>query len=296
MTLPTFILAGAPKAGSSAFWHYLRQHPEVYLPAEKEPFFFDFNFDKGVEWYADKFAGHRGETAVGEATVWYMRWKEVPERMHSVLPDVKLIFLLRNPTDRAYSNFNHDYRDGRYPYDRTFSDLIRSEDRDDRGIVMAGFYDEHLDRFRRYYSDDQILVLLTDDLRTDRDDALRRTFEFLGVDPTFRPEDTERRNVSWWMSGLEALRAFDAIWRPVEHVTGWSPTKQLWRRSRHFRQLFWDRDTRPPPMLPQDRAFLDDLYRPHLERLAVQIGRPLDEWGGRPAPEASGSPSPSPST
>ena len=279
MPLPNFILAGAPKSGSSAFWHYLRQHPDVYFPDEKEPFFFDFKFDKGVDWYASKFDGHHGETAVGEATVWYMRWKEVPARMHSVLPDVKLIFLLRHPTDRAYSNFNHDYRDGRYPYDLTFSEFVRSEGQDDRGIVMGGFYDVHLDRFRRFYPDDQMLVLLTDDLRRDRDGVLRRTFEFLGVDPDFRPEDTEKRNVSWWVSGTGALRAFDRVWQPVQRATGWSPTRKLWKESRHFRQLFFDRESRPPPMLPDDRAYLNALYRPHIERLARQIGRPLTEWG-----------------
>ena len=94
MPLPTFILAGAPKAGSSAFWHYIRQHPDIYLPDEKEPFFFDFNFEKGLDWYESKFDGHNGEAAIGEATVWYMRWRSVPERIHSLLPDVKLIFLL----------------------------------------------------------------------------------------------------------------------------------------------------------------------------------------------------------
>ena len=279
MPLPTFILAGAPKAGSSAFWHYIRQHPDIYLPAEKEPFFFDFNFDKGVDWYAAKFEGHDGEKAIGEATVWYMRWREVPERMHRVLPDVKLIFLLRHPTERAYSNFNHDYRDGRYPYDMSFSDFIRSPDRDGRGIIMAGYYDVHLERFRRYFSDEQMLLLLTDDLRRDPKGTFRKTFAFLGVDPEFEPIHEERKNVSWWVGDLGLLRGLDRAWRPIKRLCGWSPVQSAWKGSRHFRRLFWDRESRPPEMALQDRAYLDALYRPHIERLAIQIGRPLTEWG-----------------
>ena len=113
-----------------------------------------------------------------------MRWRSVPEPIHSLLPDVKLIFLLRHPTDRAYSNFNHDYRDGRDPYDMSFSDFLLSPDRDQRGIIMAGYYDVHLKRFLRHFREDQILVLLTDELRRDPQETFRKTFSFLGVDST----------------------------------------------------------------------------------------------------------------
>lgn len=279
--LPTFLLAGAPKSGSSAFWAALRQHPDVFAPAQKEPFYFDFNWERGLGWYRAWFEEWAGERAVGEATVWYMRRDGVPERIASVIPDVRLVFLLREPAARAYSNFTHDRRDGRYPFDLGFSKFVRDEAlRDGRGIVRAGRYDDHLERFRRHFSDEQMLVVLTDDLRRDPPAVLQRTFEHLGVDPAFAPGAVPQQNVSWGLRRLGVLRGLDVLWRPVGRVTGArSPAQSLWARSRHVRQLFWDRASRPAPLRPEDRAYLEALYRPHVEALARLLGRPLTEWG-----------------
>lgn len=68
MPLPTFIISGAPKSGTSSLWSYVRQHPNVFMPDPKEIGFFDYNYDRGLEWYRKKFRGHDGEEAVGEAT------------------------------------------------------------------------------------------------------------------------------------------------------------------------------------------------------------------------------------
>jgi hypothetical protein len=278
MSLPSFILAGAPKCGTSSLWSYLRQHPDVFMPADKELFYFDFNYDRGVNWYEKQFEGHTDEHAVGEATVWYMRWSTVPERMHALLPDVKLIFVLRNPIDRARSNFWHDFRDGQYPFTMTFSEFIRSPIRDNRTIISSGKYADHFQRFEQYFDREQFLILLFEDLKERPTESLQRIYEFIGVDPTFEPNTDDRLNVSWGFQYLDALRQVNRLFRPVKTVASETPLTWLWKNSRHFRQLFWAKGTRPPAMSDEDRAYLRRLYSAPNARLSEYLDRDLSHW------------------
>jgi hypothetical protein len=278
MPLPNFILAGAPKSGTSSLWSYIRQHPDVFMPEDKELFYFDFNYDRGVDWYRKQFSGHTDEQAIGEATVWYMRWQSVPERMHEVLPDVKLIFVLRNPIDRARSNFWHDFRSGKYPFTMTFSEFIRSPIRDNRSIISSGRYFEHFQRFEQHFNRSQFIIFLTKDLKERPDDVLRDIYNFLGVDPSFLPNTQERLQKGWGFQYLDILRNADRLFYPIEQFAGDTPLRWLWRNSRHFRQVFWKKNARPPEMSEEDRAYLRDLYADSNARLSDYLGRDLSHW------------------
>jgi len=278
ITLPTFILAGAPKSGSSSLWQYLRQHPEVYLPDQKELFYFDFNFEKGVEWYSEFFSGHQTEAAIGEATVWYMRWSTVPKRMSELLPNVKLIFVLRNPVDRAYSNWCHEKRDGIHPFDQTFEDFLKREDRDSRTIISSGYYSEHLERFLRYFPRGQIHICFTEDLKSAPKETCKDIFDFIGVNPEFEPDLSFEDNVSWWFGSFWILRVSKAILTPYKFIFGENPIDFMWRKSRHFRSLFWRRGERPPKCSEADRETLKQEYKPHIEALETLLKRSLSQW------------------
>lgn len=278
MPLPDFILAGAPKAGTSSLWNYIRQHPDVFMPEDKELFFFDFKYDRGVEWYKQCFDGHADESAIGEATVWYMRWQPVPERMHAVLPDVKLIFVLRNPIDRARSNFWHDFRDGQYPFSMSFSDFIRSPIRNNRTIMSSGYYHQHLKRFEQYFDRDQFLILLFEDVRQQPQNTLEQVYSFLDVDPSFTPNLERKLNVSWGFRYLDALRTVNRALPTLDALDGNTPLTWLWREYRHFRQIFWAKGTRPPSMSSEDRAYLQDHYADHNTRLSEYLDRDLSHW------------------
>lgn len=114
--LPDFIIIGTQRAGTTSLYEYLVQHPQV-LPAENiEVHFFDHHYAKGVDWYKGHFpsklekfvASMRsfGKTLAGEASPYYLFYEKAAERMHEILPNVKLIVLLRNPIDRAYSQYS----------------------------------------------------------------------------------------------------------------------------------------------------------------------------------------------
>src|SRR5689334_25080325 len=105
MTLPNFVVIGAPKAGTTALSRYLGDHRDGFVAAQKEVHYFDRDhlFSRGVEWYEAQFEGAGGVRAVGDATPGYMYSREAIDRMAALLPDVRLIATLRNPVDRAYS-------------------------------------------------------------------------------------------------------------------------------------------------------------------------------------------------
>lgn len=277
MVLPNFILAGAPKAGSSSFFELLRQHPDIYASSVKEPFFFDFNFERGIDWYEQFFRDRRHEQAIGEATVWYMRWPSVPERIHRTLPDVKLIFILRNPIERAFSNYMMDLNGGHYTPEQTFGYVIRNEDRVpslNRTIVSAGYYYQHLQRFEKYFDRSQILVLLYDDFVRDWQVTLRQACEFLNVDPDVEVTLDRDRMVGAYLRHGEFLSDLSRRFPPF---------RLAWRKSRHFRNLLYENDRdrhnrKRNPIAPEDREYLQNLYRDGNQKLADAIGRDLSHW------------------
>ena len=167
--LPTFLICGTQRGGTTALFRYLRQHPDIYMPEIKEINFFDLHFDKGIGWYESFFEDWSGEKAVGEASPSYMWHPEVPSRIKTVLKNVKLIFCLRNPIERAYSNywsgFSKSFRSlgGRIP---SFSEAIRTEDGYQR-YIRKGFYYKDLVRFLKFFDLSVIHIIISEELRKD---------------------------------------------------------------------------------------------------------------------------------
>ncbi|MEM9809466.1 MAG: sulfotransferase domain-containing protein, partial [Cyanobacteria bacterium P01_D01_bin.56] len=184
----------------------------------KEPGFFDFegtppNFQgpgdqelyssvvTTLEDYSELFSQTSGEIALGEATTWYLYSKQAPKRIKYYIPDAKLIVLLRNPVERAYSGFMHAVRDKREFLD--FAEALVAEDQRIANnweyiwrYQQIGFYGEQLERYFTEFSQEQIRVYLYEDLCDDPDSLLRDIFQFLGVDENHTPEVFTRLNIS----------------------------------------------------------------------------------------------------
>ena len=197
--LPDFLILGAQKAGTTALYAYLRWHPQITGPSFKEVSFFDRHYARGERWYrAHLPALRRG--IVGEASPSYLFHPLAPERVRTMLPDVRLIALLRNPVDRAFSHYQHEVALGREPL--SFENAIDQEDDRMRGevermlrdpsyfshawwnytYVARGRYAEQLERWFASFPRDRLLVLLTDELAADTGGTYRRVLDFLGVD------------------------------------------------------------------------------------------------------------------
>ena len=197
--LPTFVIIGAQKSGTRWLRLNLGHHPDVYAaPTEIEFFNNAKRFETlGVEWYRQQFHGWSGERFVGEATPGYMFWHHGPaskaERIQEVVPDVRLIAILRNPIDRAQSALIHHVEFKTLPKDADLIDLVRRTppERDPLGLITGGWYAASLEPFQERF-DDQLLVLLHDDIDDDPRGVYDHALRHVGAAPDFMPSQLER--------------------------------------------------------------------------------------------------------
>jgi hypothetical protein len=210
------MLIGAVKAGSSSVYHYLGQHPDIYMSPLKETKFFQWDgeshrfsteldqtvYEASITTYDDylkQFAAVDGERAIGEATPSYLYNRHVPERLHKRFPSTKLILILRHPVDRAYSHFLHTKRLGYEPL--TFIEALAEE----KNRIAAnwgpswhyasqGYYYEQVKRFVELFGKDNMRLYLFDDLKAEPARVVQDMYSFLGVDPDFEPDTNQRHN------------------------------------------------------------------------------------------------------
>jgi len=206
--LPDFLIVGAQRAGSSSLFSYVCAHPRVAPPAHKEIHFFDNNSFRGLGWYRRYFPlrARMGDQVTGEASPYYLFHPAVPARVAETLPDVRLIAILRDPVERAYSGYQLARRRG----DETleFEEALAREDerlageeerilRDPRYLSPAhrrlsyrtrGLYAEQLERWYERFPREQLLVVRSEDLFADPDATLQTVFAFLGLEPWSQAE------------------------------------------------------------------------------------------------------------
>ena len=251
--LPDFLVIGAQKAGTTALYAYLRSHPDITGPAWKEVSFFDRHWARGIGWYRGNLPlGVRGRL-VGEASPSYVFHPRAPERVASVVPQAKLVVLLREPGARAYSHYHHEVSLGREPL--SFEDALAAEEMRlsgemerlladpryfsrawwDHTYVARGRYAEQLERWISVFPREQLLVLASEDLARSTEATYATVLAFLGA----RPHD---------------LDAYPRI----------------------FERAY-------EPMAPTTRAWLDETFAEPNRRLEGLLGRRLP-WGAATAP------------
>jgi hypothetical protein len=193
--LPNFVVIGTQKGGTSFFYSLLTEHPLVRRAAAKELHFFDNKFAEGVGWYRRCFSeGERVDgqrTITGEASPSYLFDPQVPERMARIVPEARLIALLRNPVDRAYSHYQMEVRRGKEG--RSFEEATEQEITSAEGgenavdvryaYLARGLYAEQLERFSFFANREQLLVIESETLFTRRLEVLERVMTFLGLPP-----------------------------------------------------------------------------------------------------------------
>ncbi len=301
MTTPNFLILGAPKAGTTALYASLSQHPQVYMSPHKEPNFFAFEGARPrytgpgdssginrssvtrLDAYRALFDGANGQAAVGEASPLYLHFPDAAHRIHHHVPDARLIAILRNPVERAYSDFLFRRKNGNEPSD---DPLVAFQSEDERlargwspyfGYLQKGRYADHLELYFSLFARRQITVFLFEDLRNEIDATLRSTFEFLGVDDTFRPDTSLRYSTSGVPRNAAVQRALNAAMK--------SRSLRAARRALPMgRMLHWysvvqNRNLAPAPPMPGPvRAYLQETFDPQIDRLASLIGRDLSAW------------------
>jgi len=194
VTLPTFLGIGVPRAGTTWLHTLLSGHPDVYLPAKrKEVRFFDRHYQRGIAWYegffcppgeADRYA------AIGEISPQYFYCEECPGRISAILPEAKLLVMLRHPVDRAYSNYGFVVQ--RRNYRDSFEEFLATRP----NALEMGFYSRHLSRYLRHFDASRILALVFEEAVADGDKVRRALGDFLGVSQDGFPASVGKVNAS----------------------------------------------------------------------------------------------------
>jgi len=293
MTMPNFLIIGAMKSGTTALYYYLEQHPQIFMSPVKEPNFFCVGGKEGsdsrsvtrLEDYQHLFKDVSGEKAVGEASHCYLYEPEAVARIQQHVPDAKLIAILRNPVDRAYSHFLHRVRDGTEPL-TDFAQALREEEtgafqkRRFQDYIGRGRYYEQLKRYFDAFDRRRLRVYLYEELSDAPIDTLRDTFRFLGVDDSFVPDVSLRRNVS----GHPRYKALDEFLRrpsPVkEALKVHLPARLRWRLSEAFDALKTRNLVEPSAVPPDARRQLVGVYREEILRVQELVQRDLSGWLG----------------
>jgi hypothetical protein len=189
--LPDFVVIGAMKSGTTSLHHYLSLHPDITMSTEKEPTFFtkEGRWADGVEWYGAQFEGVT--KCMGEASPDYTKFPRhagAPARMHSVLPDAKLIYIVRDPVERVISHYIDAFSFGRTH--RSLDDVLDEDE--GRHYIACSKYFLQLEQYLAFYAPERILIAQAEALASRRPETLTRIFEFLGADPTFTDEGFSR--------------------------------------------------------------------------------------------------------
>ena len=286
--LPNLLIIGAQKCGTTSLHRYLKLHPEVSMSVPKELDFFVVpnerlfpvgNWGRGLDWYSSHFTDDtpvRGETSPNYTV--YPFSDGAAERAAAVVPDAKIIYMVRDPIDRIVSHYLHRVLQGEER--RSLNDALEDIDGEGPGmtLVYRSMYFMQLERWTRCFPKSAVLVVDQQDVRRDRARTLAGIFRFLDVDPSFTHESfRSQSNVSLekrpatraeaWLRRTRAGNAARAMPAPLRR-----PAARL------LRALGGRRPEGRPELSPARRAQLEEMLREDADRLRAFTGRSFSGW------------------
>jgi hypothetical protein len=286
---PNLFLVGAAKAGTTSVYDVLAGHPRVYMSPMKEPHyfsriepsperraFFPHVSDQGE--YLELFEGASDEDLVGEASTSYLWDGHAAERIHEVSPDARILIMLRDPVERAYSQYWNDVREGLER--RSFRDAIAAEERSGPGAwgvtslyIECGQYADQVARYLDRFGD-RVLVSFLEDVVRDRMGAMAAIRSSLGLEPA--EQSAERRRMNAASAPRNAISRTLLASGRMRTLARATVPRAL--RARVREALV--KEINPPPMDAETRERLEAIFRPEVSRLTGLLGRrpPWGDW------------------
>jgi len=311
--LPNFFIVGAPKAGTTAIYRYLDQHPQIYMSPIKEPCYFASeirpeNFSEEIQPrirremrqlreylqgpmttkrfsglivertdYLRLFQNVRDEKAIGEASVCYLWSEAAPGSISSAIPEAKIIMILRDPAERAFSQYAHVVSGGQVKM--SFREYLEASLRHSGGkftpvypFLEFGMYYEQVKRYLDSFSSDRIRIYFYDDYRRNPLTVLRDIFDFLSVDATFVPDTSEKHlepSIPRFVATAYLLKRY-GVWRRATDLVPPALRRRL--RAAVFRPR------KSLVLEKRERAYLAEYYREDVQKLSTLLGRDLGGW------------------
>ena len=284
---PNLIIAGAQKAGTTTLATRLAAHPHIFMPPEKELNFFSKNqWYMEIDTYLRRYANSGNYAYRLDATPGYL-WTErednrfvqlprpvkppIPESIKSFLGiETKILVILRHPSLRAISAFFHQFRMGRLKTDDRIRNLPKKF-----GIVDIGFYSDHIENYRRVFSQDQVRVFFLERYGKDKPYFDRQIFDWLGLDADLAVHDTSKKskedsNANFRITYDGGLLAFQ---------DGIEQVRRLKASDGRYRKML---EIEPPVVEPEDIEFLNKVYAGEIVRMHSLYPDTVDIWGTSP--------------
>ena len=296
--LPNFLIIGAAKSGTSSLYHYLKQHPEIFMSPHKEPNFFAFEGENvcfsgpgddidtnafsvtSLKDYCAFFKKVTNEVAVGEASPLYLYSPKAPMRIKHYIPDVKLIAILRNPVQRAFSNYLHFARNNREPKP-DFQSALKEETKRIQDnwqwfwhYTSVGFYAGQLKRYFANFHSKQIKIFLYEDLKNNPRAMLKDLFEYLTINPGFRPNLSIKYNVS----GFPKNRLLQKLLTKPNPIKAIAKLIINDRMRIDIRAALMNKNIEKPQIDPDIKNKLIVLYKNDILQVQDIINRDLSDW------------------
>jgi len=284
LNVPNFLIVGAQKSGTTSLKLYLDQHPDIFVYPQELHYFTYLHDKNSVHYltenqYAALFPDIGKFKAIGEKSPSYLYSKEAPRRIKEYNTDMRLIALLRNPVERAYSNYMHTVQRATEP-NRDFYEVIKlEEERINAGwdflfhYVNKGLYSEQVARYFETFDKSNILIYLFEDLRSSPEKISQEIFRFLEVNDGFIPNTAAKHNTSkiaknaWIGKGFKVFQSRNIMTDTVKKIVPYRVRNAL-KKLLYFK----------PEISAEAKSYLLDFYREDILKLQSLIDRDLSAW------------------
>jgi hypothetical protein len=275
-SLPTFLVIGAMKSGTTSLHRYLGSHPQIFMSRQKELNFFSDkdNWRRGPSWYERHFADVGEDViAVGESSTNYSKHPEfpgVPARIANLLPAVRFVYVLRHPVERMISHYRHRLARGKEH--RQMDDALLQNPI----YVDASRYAMQIGRYLEFFPRERVLLLTSRDLQEDRVNTVRRIWRFLRVDDGVVPRNLDRE-----FHRSDEKRAYRPMVGALRHAKGVDTLALLMPRRlrRGLRSVTTAQGSSPQHVPDGLTERLEELVREDVGRLRSYMGESFDGWG-----------------
>ncbi|MBP8917862.1 MAG: sulfotransferase domain-containing protein [Chitinophagales bacterium] len=310
--LPTFIVVGANKGGTTSIYHYLKQHKQVYLSPVKEPHFFSKDIDvnlfkrefaqnklqdidkyvngemkeefhaafiRDIEQYKKLFSKVQDQKAVGELSTSYLFSEVAAKEIKALIPDCKIIICLRNPFDRAYSHYRMNLWTGNSNEFDFYKALV--EDYDHKPKVWGnahlyteiGLYYQQVKRYLDLFGKDNVKIIFTEDMKKNAAQVVKELYEFIGVDSSFVPDTSTRYN-----------EVFTPKYKNITWFLNKSGIRPLMKRlspqvlKNIFVKVFYKGKGEKGEIPANAKQFMLEKFSEDISKLSVLLNKDLSNW------------------
>jgi len=284
--IPNFFVVGAGKSGTTSLYYYLEQHPDIFIPRMKELNFFSSEEMKAqriyyrpvyiidrLDDYLELFNKVKSEYAIGDISPSYLFRASAANNIFNFNDKAKIVIILRNPVERAFSDYLMDL--GARHFEYAFEDIVYRRVNNLMEciyfqIIERGLYFEQVKRYLDLFGKDNVRIFLFDELKADTPQVLLSIFEFLGVDPSV--EINTRMKINPFKRAKKLVK-FAYYHQGIRYFAG---RMISYRLKDILIKIFFD--TRKPQLSYDTREYLKNFYREDILHLQELIGRSLEHW------------------